>query len=293
MTIPFTYRVTHIPSGTWYYGVRYAEGCHPNDLFISYFTSSARISKLLSEDGPDAFTTEIRRTFQSKEAAIKWEHRVLRKILGWEKCLNQSAFPAVSPEARAKGNRKKAEIQESGMTIFQQAGMKWKQKLDLVDPNTGLTYREMRRQRYNQSLDKNNTRYVFRSDISGDKNPAKREDVRKKISDTLKERIASGEVVPWPTGKKLEYVSKRMKGNNLVEGMKWYNDGQKDYRLLPTDPSTSSLKEGRLFSAVRGKKYDMVRCPHCNTEGSGGNMKRYHFENCKLIRKSGFDSGNL
>lgn len=178
------------------------------------------------------------------------------------------------------------------MTIFQQAGMKWKQKQHLVDPNTGLTYREIRKQRFNQSLDKNNTRHVFKLDISGDKNPAKREDVRKKISDTLKERIASGEVVPWPTGKKLEYVSKRMKGNNLVEGMKWYNDGQKDYRLLPTDPSTSSLKEGRLFSAVRGKKYDMVRCPHCNTEGSGGNMKRYHFENCKLVRMSGFDSVN-
>lgn len=282
MTVPFTYRVTHLPSGTWYYGVRYAEGCHPNDLFRCYFTSSARISKLLDEDGPSSFRTEVRRTFESKESAIRWESKVLRKILGWETCLNQSAFPAVLPEARARGNRKKAEIQESGMTIFQQAGMKWKQKQHIVDPTTGLTYGQIRKQRYNESLDRNNTRHAFKIDISGDKNPAKREDVRKKISNTLKERIASGELIQWPTGKKLDYVSKRMKNNNLTAGMKWYNDGKKDYRLLPVDPAVSLMNPGRLFSAMRGKKYDIVECPHCNTKGSGGNMTRYHFDNCKI-----------
>lgn len=29
---------------------------------------------------------------------------------------------------------------------------------------------------------------------------------------------------------------------------------------------------------------DKVVCPHCKFEGSGGNMKRYHFDNCKEIR---------
>ncbi len=28
-------------------------------------------------------------------------------------------------------------------------------------------------------------------------------------------------------------------------------------------------------------KYDIVTCPHCLKEGGGGNMKRYHFNNCK------------
>lgn len=281
MTIPYTYRVHHLPSGTWYYGVRYANNCDPSDLFKTYFTSSAKISKLIESDGIGAFKCEIRRKFVSKEDAIRWEHRVLRKVLRWEKCLNENAFPAITPEARSRGNKKKAEIQSDGLTVFQQAGQKWKAKQDLVDPETGLTFRELRKKKYNESLDKNNTRFAPKGDISGDKNPAKRKEVRQKISHTLKQRIASGEIVQWPTGKKLEYVSKRMKGNNLVKGMKWFNDGQKDYRLLPEDPLAKSLRSGRLFSSVRGKKYGLVKCPHCGSEGSGGNMTRYHFENCK------------
>ena len=270
MTIPYTYRVIHQPSGTWYYGVRYAKGCHPSDLFKSYFTSSVLISKLLKEDGPDSFHIEVRRIFETAELAIDWESRVLRKILGWQKVLNQSAFPAILPEARSRGNRKKAEVQESGMTIFQQAGKKWKEKKNDIDPETGLTHAELRKQRFNASLDKNQTRFV-KGDIKGGKNPAKRKEVREKISTTLKERIASGEIVPWPTGKKLEYASKLMIDNNLAGGMLWYNDGNKDYRLKPDDPRARVLSEGRLFSAIRGKKYESVKCPHCGTVGGGGN----------------------
>lgn len=28
-------------------------------------------------------------------------------------------------------------------------------------------------------------------------------------------------------------------------------------------------------------------CPHCGAEGKGGNMTRYHFNNCKKINKDG------
>ena len=33
---------------------------------------------------------------------------------------------------------------------------------------------------------------------------------------------------------------------------------------------------------MRGHRYNKVTCPHCNKEGGGGNMKRFHFDNCKL-----------
>jgi len=35
----------------------------------------------------------------------------------------------------------------------------------------------------------------------------------------------------------------------------------------------------RRASAMKGKR-EIVKCPHCKTLGGGGNMKRYHFENC-------------
>lgn len=45
-------------------------------------------------------------------------------------------------------------------------------------------------------------------------------------------------------------------------------------------------KEGRIVSMPPNNKGDtykmkLVKCPHCFKEGNGGNMTRYHFNNCK------------
>ena len=36
----------------------------------------------------------------------------------------------------------------------------------------------------------------------------------------------------------------------------------------------------RRALAMKGKR-EIIKCPHCNILGGGGNMKRYHFDNCK------------
>lgn len=36
----------------------------------------------------------------------------------------------------------------------------------------------------------------------------------------------------------------------------------------------------RLSAACKGKRA-IVTCPHCNLEGGGGNMRRYHFDKCR------------
>lgn len=40
--------------------------------------------------------------------------------------------------------------------------------------------------------------------------------------------------------------------------------------------------KGKLIASKTGMKYKESICPYCNKSGRGGNMKRYHFENCKL-----------
>jgi hypothetical protein len=68
----------------------------------------------------------------------------------------------------------------------------------------------------------------------GDNNPAKRQEVREKISNSLKGRKVVGRVV------------------------------------------------------VNKKKPNILECPHCKLKGNnnGGQMKRWHFNNCKSINKS-------
>lgn len=41
---------------------------------------------------------------------------------------------------------------------------------------------------------------------------------------------------------------------------------------------------GRTWVVKNKHKYPVIECPHCLFIGGGGNMKRYHFGNCKQLR---------
>lgn len=92
--LPYTYRIFCIPTREYYYGVRYAQTCHPDEFWITYFTSSKTVHRLIEEYGTHAFIFEIRRTFISQSAAIKWEHRVNQYTVKWDTYLNKCAYPA-------------------------------------------------------------------------------------------------------------------------------------------------------------------------------------------------------
>ncbi len=77
---PFTYLITFLPTGQRYYGVRTKKNCSPDELWTVYFTSSKIIKQLIAEHGVESFSFEIRKTFSTKEQAILWEHRVLRRL---------------------------------------------------------------------------------------------------------------------------------------------------------------------------------------------------------------------
>lgn len=81
MSIYYTYLLKHIPTNTFYYGVRFAEGCHPEEFWKSYFTSSRKkIPQLREQYGDDSFAFEIRKTFDCRQKAIQWESTVLRRM---------------------------------------------------------------------------------------------------------------------------------------------------------------------------------------------------------------------
>ena len=77
---PYTYLITFLPTGQQYYGVRTKRGCNPTDLWNSYYTSSKVVRQLIAQHGCGAFTTQVRKTFTTREAALLWEHRVLRRL---------------------------------------------------------------------------------------------------------------------------------------------------------------------------------------------------------------------
>ena len=43
---PYTYLIGWSNLGKWYYGVQYGKGVHPDNLWVTYFTSSSVVKKL-------------------------------------------------------------------------------------------------------------------------------------------------------------------------------------------------------------------------------------------------------
>jgi len=93
---PYTYLLEHIPTGTYYYGVRYQNVKKKipiaEDLWTKYFTSSPKVKELIKEYGTDSFEFEIRKEFDTPKAATDWETKVLRrcKVLHDNKWINQN-----------------------------------------------------------------------------------------------------------------------------------------------------------------------------------------------------------
>jgi hypothetical protein len=104
--IPYTYRIQCIPTGQYYYGVRYARKCDPTDLWVTYFTSSAEVKKLIKIHGKDNFKYEIRKVFNNNEDAIKWEIRVNSRTIKFSNYLNKTNGHRFSIESSIKGGEK-------------------------------------------------------------------------------------------------------------------------------------------------------------------------------------------
>lgn len=96
-------------------------------------------------------------------------------------------------------------------------------------------------------------------------------------------------------GKSRPHHSKIMSGNNnpmygksdhahgLINRMQQISG--KTYEEFFGEDKAKEFKQ-KLSAAQSGKKHNLKFkiCPHCNTEGSGPNMTRYHFDNCKKVK---------
>ena len=96
-------------------------------------------------------------------------------------------------------------------------------------------------------------------------------ETREKISKANKGRFVSDET--------REKISKAKK--NKVRG-KFSDEWKKNISKANKGKIMSDETKKKLIKSKTGMSYKISICPHCGKEGGGGNMKRYHFENCKL-----------
>ena len=103
----YTYLIGWTQHQKWYYGVRYAKGAKPTDLWNTYFTSSKHVKNFrLIHGEPDVI--QIRKQFEDVDSAREWESKVLRRIdaANHERFLNQTDNISIGVEAATKGGKK-------------------------------------------------------------------------------------------------------------------------------------------------------------------------------------------
>jgi hypothetical protein len=95
---PYTYFIGWAKLNTWYYGLRFAEGCHPDELWKTYFTSSSHVAEFVKQHG-DPDIIEIRKIFNEVPKARLWEHRVLKrmKVVQRNDFLNRTDNKSIAP----------------------------------------------------------------------------------------------------------------------------------------------------------------------------------------------------
>lgn len=84
---PYVYRVQTL-DGYFYYGARFAKDCHPDDFWVSYFTSSKTIKMLLQQHGKGFFKHKIVARCKSPEHALIVEANLISRTHKSPKSLN-------------------------------------------------------------------------------------------------------------------------------------------------------------------------------------------------------------
>jgi hypothetical protein len=77
--MPYTYLIGWSKFNIFYYGVRYSKKCNVNDLWVQYKTSSKYVHEFTKNNG-DPDIIQVRKVFDNKDLALKWESKVLKRM---------------------------------------------------------------------------------------------------------------------------------------------------------------------------------------------------------------------
>lgn len=257
---PYTYILEWTKQGKRYIGARWAVGCHPQDLWNSYFTSSEYVADFVKEHGsPDIIL--IDKTFDNAMDAMTRETSLLRQydVIYNDAFLNKNicgVYNHKDPEIIEKlrrFNTGKKHSEES------------KRKISLA--NKGKIISEEAKKNLSIALMGHHTSAETKQKISlariGQPSPRKGATLSPETKEKL--RIANlGKKVSAETKRKISIATKGKKlSEETKQRMRKPRGKQKNPCLIP-------------------RKLPTLKCPYCEKTGVKFNMKRWHFDNCKL-----------
>lgn len=246
----YVYMWKEIATEKWYIGSRTRKGCHPDDGYIC----SSKTVKPLIKANPDGWTRKILFVGEPKRA------------------LEIESFTLVGMRAKQS---------EMSYNLHNQ-DMKWT-RLGAKDTPEVLLKKSKARS------GANNPSYGKRGELSpnwGRKNPMKPE-TKAKLSAALKGKAG------WNKGMKMPPMTDehRAKLSAALKGKQSHRKGKPFPAVIEANKKRAGEKRPAQSIALLGKTWTHTQkvCPHCKIMGAGGNMLRYHFDNCKQKENHGFE----
>jgi hypothetical protein len=246
---PYTYLIKHRPTGQVYYGVRSANKVDPHeDLWNKYYTSSPKVQRLIEETGKESFDVEVRKVFETKEQAVAWETKVLRrcKVLHDVRWLNQNVAGYIIP------------TEESNKKIS--------------DFHKGKPKSEDHKKK-------------LRDSNIGKKKPPRTDEYRALMS-KLKSGVNNPMYGKGCTPERAANISAAKKGKPAHNKNVPMSEEQKaairaTKAANPTKMSADSI--ARRSEKIRGQKREKLHCPHCKRDIAVGWYNR-HGDNCQSYK---------
>lgn len=238
----YVYMWKEIATDKWYIGSRTRKGCHPDDGYIC----SSKTVKPLIEANPNGWTRKILFVGEPKRA------------------LEIESFTLVGMRAKQS---------EMSYNLHNQ-DMKWT-RLGCKDTD------EVRKKKSLARTGEKGPMWGLRGELSpnwGRKNPMKPE-TRKKLSLALKGKPG------WNKGMKMPPITdeQRAKLSAALKGKPSHRKGKEFPAVIESNKRRKGIPRPKQREFMLGRTWECVErtCPYCGTIGRGGNMLRYHFENCK------------
>jgi len=249
----FTYLFKWTSHHKKYYGVRYKDGALPESLCTTYFSSSKYVKSFIAENGlPDV--VQVRRVFKDKISAKRWEEKVLRRLNAiknnsWLNRCNNNAFKDIICDERIKLSISNSRKGQSFGKMYNNGTINKFFKTDDIIPlgwikgrisslkqqdhykrlNSDILTKEKRKisgqksslvlkgkkkpLHHGQNVSKA-TKGIPKPWAQGDRNVSKRPEVRKKISESWKNRI----IGQWYTDEQINLYVKP--GEIIPEGFR-------------------------------------------------------------------------
>lgn len=258
--VPYVYVIKNYTTGLKYIGVRYAKGCHPNDFWLHYFTSSSAVQKLIEEFGLNDFYIRILHKFPDRpDLAIKREAQYFPLIQKRNDYLNMTYSSGLQDlRIASKGGK------VGGALVYAR--------------KIGIFRNDEERKIWAAAAGK----------IGGLKQKELGIGIHGLDEKTRIQNAKKGNAACKAQGKG-RWNSKTQaelgkKGGPKNKGFKWYNNGIHEYKYTKAEqakiPYIQFLQENK-FLPGRILRDDII-CPYCSKKGkSYPAMRKHHYDNCK------------